>query len=141
MEGMDALQISLAASDKALRQFTQALSGLSEAESAAKLGEHSLTPNEMTLHLAECRAAVMAQLAGEDHQWGSFQPAEGESPAAALERMQGEAKAAAASSADPAKAAEAVMDYMALHDAYHVGQLVTYRLTCQPDWDHYSIYQ
>jgi uncharacterized damage-inducible protein DinB len=141
MEGMDALQISLTASDKALRQFTTALNGLSEAESAAKLGEHSLSPNEMTLHLAECRAAVMAQIAGQEHEWGTFQPAEGEAPTAALERMQGEAKAAAAAAADPAKAAEVVMDYMALHDAYHVGQLVTYRLTCQPEWDHYSIYR
>jgi uncharacterized damage-inducible protein DinB len=141
MEVMDALKISLTASEKALRQFTTALSGLSEAESAAKLGEHSLSPNEMTLHLAECRAAVMAQIAGKEHEWGAFQPAEGEAPIAALERMQGEAKAAASSAADPAKAAEAVMDYMALHDAYHVGQLVTYRLTCQPGWDHYSIYR
>ncbi|MBW7928889.1 MAG: hypothetical protein H3C58_12580 [Fimbriimonadaceae bacterium] len=32
------------------------------------------------------------------------------------------------------------VEYIAVHDAYHVGQLVTLRLSVEPDWNYYSIY-
>lgn len=39
------------------------------------------------------------------------------------------------------KAYELVTDYIAVHDAYHVGQLCTARMSSEPGWDPYAIYR
>lgn len=137
---MDARTLALDTFDKTLRQFLAAVEGFPAAAAEAKLTEQGMTAREMALHMAECRAAIVAGVEGRDHEWGSFQPAEGETAEAGLKRLHDEAKAAAAAAVDAEAAAKMVMDFGTMHDAYHVGQIVLLRLQHEPEWDSYAIY-
>jgi len=56
---------------------------------------------------------------------------------AATMALRAEAVALAMTSEEAAKAS---LDYVVIHDAYHVGQMALLRLEQEPGWDPYSLY-
>lgn len=123
------------------RQVQRVFENLPDDQWDARLTETSMTPRETAEHLTECYQAFLTEAAGEKHQWGSFQ-APDKNPQALLALMANlrlQAEQTAIASDDPAHWAHASA-FIALHDAYHVGQLVALRLKLG-DFHPYSIYK
>lgn len=109
--------------------------------------DEKLTPDTMSLritliHLTEVYIAVQKQCRGEDHEWGSYSPSSS-AEELVMENMHEERKKAVDAILgldDEEKAAHIALDYIILHDAYHVGQLCSLRLRIEPEWNMYVIY-
>lgn len=121
--------------------FDRSIAGLSPAEFDQRVNEHTMSAREMVAHLTECCLAVQEGLAGQAHQWGSYSAGD-RTPEELLAELAAERQKAwdQLAAAEGDKPLEMGMDYLALHDAYHVGQMVTLRLTLDPSWNSYSIY-
>jgi uncharacterized damage-inducible protein DinB len=101
-----------------------------------------MTVGETIAHLAECAEAFLKSTRGESHDWGSYTPPDS-SPAGLLTTLQGlraSARDLIAKSTDSA-VLKAAVEYLCLHDAYHVGQICALRLSRDPDWNAYAIYE
>ena len=92
-------------------------------------------------HLCECYVAAVAIAAGREHAWGTFEP---KSAALALlldEWRELRQAAAEVVVSDDDKLISLGADFVVGHDYYHVGQLVTLRLSFDKDWNSLSIYK
>ena len=138
MELKDALNYQL---ETSAQQVDKVLEGLAEDKWGAKLRDESMSPAEVVAHLTECYIAAQKELKGEPHEWGSYVPAD-DSPNALVAAMRAERKKAcdAITAKSDEESVKAATQYIVLHDAYHVGQLATLRLSVDPSWDAYSIY-
>jgi hypothetical protein len=127
--------------DAAGMQVEKVLDGMPETSMDARLTAEGMTPRQILQHLTECYVAFKAEASGGSHEWGTYASADQSTVAlfSDWKRLRSEAADLALGSADP-KLQEKAMDFMALHDAYHVGQLCLIRLQAQPDWNIYSIY-
>jgi hypothetical protein len=107
-----------------------------------RLNDQSMSPSETMAHLTECCLAMQTTLAGGEHEWGSY-TAKSSDPEVLMNNWRIErdkARKAMESAGEEHEACHAAIEYLALHDAYHVGQLCAFRLSHNPDWDAYSIY-
>lgn len=96
----------------------------------------------MFAHLYECYCAALTILGGREHPWGDFEIPQSVMESPVAETFAKREEAVAALLADGSEAAlKIAIDYIALHDSYHIGQLCTLRLTVDPEWDFYSIYK
>lgn len=127
--------------DDSGHQIKKVLEGLDGDQWDAKEREDLMSPRDVVGHLTECYIAADKSLNGQEHEWGSYIPADDE-PERLFETMMAERnKASEAILAKPdEKAVKAATAYIILHDAYHVGQLAALRIKITPDWDVYSIY-
>lgn len=137
---MTAKEFFQAQCDVCLKQVQGAFDGTEAGHFDGRLAEATMSPREIAGHLAECYAAAQKTVRGEKHEWGTY-PALPEDPKEALAAMyrEREAAVAAALSGADEHLLEA-SDFICLHDAYHVGQLASYRIAKDPGWDPYSIY-
>lgn len=125
-----------------LSQLEGALKGLEAKDWGMKINEHTMSASEMVEHLIECRHACTKSFKGEQHEWGTFSAGD-KSPEGLMKSLREETEQAMKmyeemeESDDNSKHA---LDYLAMHDAYHVGQLVSLRLTLDPNWNSYAIY-
>lgn len=100
-----------------------------------------MSPRQTMAHLYEVYEAVLVMAAGGKHDWGSY-----EIPPHVAEQIEHRLwdhrdKAIEAIMAMPDdQAAHTAVDYILLHDAYHVGQLCAHRLATESGWSPYSIY-
>lgn len=106
-----------------------------------RITPEAMTPAQMIGHLNECYIAVEKEAKGERHEWGTYD-AGGKSLAELVAEWEARhaevtAKAEGGVSLEVAKA---ILSFVILHNAYHVGQLVLARLQVQPDWNVYAIY-
>lgn len=99
-----------------------------------------LSPRQLAQHLCDAYRGGIAALKGEQYNWGSFALPEGADPVQTW-RSERAAAIEAIREADPEKATHVALEYLALHDAYHVGQLCAVRLAIDPEWDAYLIYK
>lgn len=120
-------------------QVRQVLAGLSGEQWDAKVNENAMSPRETVIHLTECYLATGAATRGEQHAWGSYQPTD-TSEAAILAAWESERAAASALVTANPEHVGTGSAYIVGHDYYHVGQLVTLRLTLG-GFDPYSIYR
>lgn len=123
-------------------QLSKSIEGLSEDEANQAIPSHSMTPFQVLGHLTECCHAFMKSANGEEHAWGTFQPASTTFADLTQEWQQTREQAveiALSRSEDP-KVVHHAIDFLAAHDYYHVGQLCTHRLGLNPEWNMYSIY-
>lgn len=139
MTGKELLQYQL---NTVGHQINKCIEGLDESQVDAKANEQSMSAKETLIHLTECYLASQAALRGEDYAWGSYQAPDSSWAAVlgAFQSTRGNTVHQVIESTSD-KALRIGTDYMALHDAYHVGQMVTLRLTLTPDWNSYSIYE
>ncbi len=115
-------------------QVLQTFNGLSEAHFDTKLVPHAMSPRETLEHLCDCYQNAIATSEGREPAWGAYKLV-ATTQADAIAEMS-TLRNRAISVADEKIAVE----YIAVHDAYHVGQLVTLRLSVEPDWNYYSVY-
>ncbi len=106
----------------------------------AKSYDGALSPHETAIHLADCYSAFLAFLDNRSYEWGSFRPDE-DSPEAAIQSMWNKrAEARAAITVGDERAARMATDFIILHDAYHVGQMVSNRRVIDPSFDYSKLY-
>ena len=107
----------------------------------ARINDQTMSAKEVVAHLTECCLAFQKSAKGEQHEWGTYVPAD-TSVEGLLATMRAERAACGAmlASANDDQLKEAFM-YIHTHDAYHVGQLVSLRLTLNPEWNSYAIYE
>lgn len=100
----------------------------------------ALTPHETAIHLADCYCAFMTALEGGDYAWESFRP-EGDSPESALQALwQKRDEAIAKIDWASQRALKLATDFIVLHDAYHVGQMVSNRRSSDESFDYSKLY-
>ncbi|MFZ4507849.1 MAG: DinB family protein [Fimbriimonas sp.] len=121
--------------------LTRSFNGISEADADAKSHPLAMSARETAVHLTECYLAAQAELKGEKFAWGSYEPA-ATTLAEQLEAC-GQARSEAVAAlldADEEVAANLAFAYVVTHDHYHVGQMVTLRLSIDATWNYMSIY-
>lgn len=127
--------------DDAGYQITQVMSGFPEIAMDVVPVGFSLSPRQTVMHLTEAYMALLAEIAGKQHEWGSYDP-EDKSTEAILADFVGKR----------AEVVEGVLNgsenllvkahmYIVGHDYYHVGQLCLARLSAESEWDFFSIYR
>lgn len=138
MDTKDLLKYQL---ETSANQVDKVLEGLSEDKYDGKLRDDCMSPRETIAHLTECYIAAKTDLDGGKHEWGSYVP-DDKDLGAMKAKMQEERSRVieAILASDSEKVGEVATQYLLLHDAYHVGQLATYRMGVDTDWDAYSIY-
>ncbi|HRF58400.1 MAG TPA: hypothetical protein PLH94_00635 [Fimbriimonadaceae bacterium] len=136
---MTGFDITRKALDDSGKQITKIFEGLPVNLRDAKVTPQAMSPREIVQHLAECYTALKKHAAGQEHEWGTFQLgiADFDAAYAATMALRAEAVALAMTSEEAAKAS---LDYVVIHDAYHVGQMALLRLEQEPGWDPYSLY-
>lgn len=99
------------------------------------------SPRQTLQHLCECYVAYLAYTEGKEHEWGTYQPADTSLDAlrAEMKRLRDQMHEKAYSSNNDDFVLKA-LDFGVVHDSYHVGQMVTWRLNVTPDFSPYSIY-
>jgi uncharacterized damage-inducible protein DinB len=123
-------------------QLTQVFAGIPEAAHNARACGTGMTSREMLEHLCEVYQAMLTESGGGKHEWGSYSIEDKSWPSlmATMERLRGEAVAAALASSDETRLKSAAQ-YLVLHDAYHVGQMSLVRMESDPSWNPYCIYE
>ncbi|MBI5705834.1 MAG: hypothetical protein HZC36_02470 [Armatimonadetes bacterium] len=135
----DPLRYSL---DTSGTQLTKVYEGLSEDLMDAHLDPSAMSPREILEHLCECYVAYSAYAQGEKHDWGSYAAEDkGTGPlmSKCLELRASAIEKGLASESEGIR--NASMDFIALHDCYHVGQVASLRIAKEPDWNSHSLYQ
>lgn len=123
-------------------QLEMVFKGLSDADWDFKVNDTAMSPRELAAHLSDCYLAYDRSQRGEPHEWGSFQSKATDGPSAYAEMLAHRATAVKwLDDAATDKALKESSAYIALHDAYHVGQMCLTRLKLDPAWDGYSIYK
>ena len=138
---MTHIDVVRVACDDAGKQFRNAVAGITPTGWNTKANDQGMTVAEMVGHCCECYVAFEKDLRGEAHEWGTFMTdmSSPETTMALWNELRDKAvNAALVDGSD--KAVRAALGYGALHDAYHVGQIVLARLSAEPDWNSYSIY-
>lgn len=122
-------------------QLEQVFTGLEGADWDANPIPSQMTPRKIAEHLCEVYQATLDMAAGKTFEWGTYVfPAEHSAEVFTYAmglRAQCEALVTPATDADGLKK---MIDYVILHDAYHVGQMCAHRLAIDPAWNAYSIY-
>ena len=101
-----------------------------------------MTARETLEHLCEVYQATVTESKGEKHPWGTYsiEDKSWSNLSSTMDRMRAQAVSDVTASEDDA-ALKSAVQFIVLHDAYHVGQLSLIRLEAEPSWDPYSIYE
>jgi uncharacterized damage-inducible protein DinB len=139
---MTALELSLWQFDDVGRQLSACLHGLDPAHREHHAVVCAMSPLQILEHLCEVYTAYMKIARGEKHDWGTYRLADRswDHVMSTFSALRKQARDTAALAGDDEKKLKEVSEYLILHDAYHVGQLVTSRLSAEPGWDMYAIY-
>lgn len=122
-------------------QILACLAGVTEEMAVAKPIEQAMSLREMVGHLLEASIAIQSMATGGTHEWGSVSDPGGDFASLLQKFREERTKAIDIALNHIESSPEFAQAYLIGHEYYHVGQMVTNRLTQQPDWDHYSIYQ
>ncbi len=138
---MDAAALLKYSLDASHFQVQACYNGLSPEAAQARPIAAMMTANEQLEHLCEVCQAVLTQAAGGTHAWGEFViPEEWKQDRMGTYTALRQ-KAVETLVSDPQEPhLKMGINYLSLHETYHVGQLVTLRLTLDPEWNAYSIY-
>lgn len=99
----------------------------------------AMSPRETLIHITECLVALESSRQGQDYAWGSYQ--DDRDPADLMATYRTKRASTAETVADSNEEhLMAVMNYVVLHESYHLGQMATLRLEIG-DWNPYSIYE
>lgn len=121
-------------------QVTMVYEGLPESGWTQCSNPQAFTPRQTLAHLTECCQAMLSDDPNK-YEWGSFDDSgfNNDELMAKFNELRSKCVEKASNSTDDQVLSNAV-NFLALHEAYHVGQLVTLRLSLDPDWNSYSIY-
>lgn len=138
MSAKELLKIAL---DDAGYQVEQVFAGLKPEQWDLKI-ESAMSPRETAEHLAHVYEACRVSATGGTWDWAAPWSTGATTIDELLEKMrQGRATAVeTVLSSDDLKVHTLGIAFIVSHDAYHVGQLVTFRMAQNDGWNPYSIY-
>jgi hypothetical protein len=122
-------------------QLNACLNGVTD-ELSTKAPLNSVMPiREMLVHIAEAYRAIIAGAKGEKYEWGSYADPGGSFSdlVVAVNSLRSEAVEVALENLETHP--EYAQGYLAAHDYYHVGQLVSLRVNLDREFNPYSIYK
>jgi plasmid replication initiation protein len=137
MTALELLKAEIADSGK---QLEAVLSSFPAAQIDSKPASTAMSAREIVVHLCEAYDAAAAASEGREYDWGSYVPPSTEWHQLLANFRELRAKAAEALSAEDDTKLMAGTMYIVAHDYYHVGQLCSARIACDPEWDPFSIY-
>lgn len=139
---MTANELLKAEIDDAGYQLTKVMEGLDETTADHRATPESMSAREMIEHLTEAYVALTTQLQGDKYEWGSYKSPYPSWPGIRATWLSERGKAIQATfSASSDEAINLARDFIVAHDYYHVGQMMTQRLSLDPKFDSYVIYQ
>lgn len=121
-------------------QVTKVYEGLPNADWDKKSSEAAMTPRQILGHLNECCLAFLSE-DPHTYAWGTYEMGDkpNEDLMAEYNDLRSKCVDKAANASDDS-VIKGASSFIALHEAYHVGQLATLRLSLDPEWNAYSIY-
>lgn len=122
-------------------QLNACLNGVSDELSTQAPLNGVMPIREMVVHIAEAYLAIVAGSKGEKYEWGSYADPGGSFSDLVVTVNGLRANAAEIALAQLEEHPEYARDYLAGHDYYHVGQLVSLRMNLDREFNPYSIYQ
>ncbi len=128
--------------DHAAKQVNNVFTALPADSWDKKPIAQAMSPRETVEHLACCYEACMVEAKGGKWDWAapySLGIADPEAILTKMRELRAAAQALVVDSDDP-NMWHLGTEFIILHDAYHVGQMCTFRIMTEPDWDPYSIY-
>lgn len=139
---MTAKDLAIHAFNQTSYQISKVLEGISDADWDTKCTPESMSPRETVEHLSECCTAFLKHAKGEEHSWGTYTAPDRSATGlmAEFQKLRTESLGVLEGSHEPDTLTSA-MDYLALHDAYHVGQLALLRMKLDSEWNAYGIYK
>ena len=121
-------------------QVTAVYEGLPNADWDKKSNEAAMSPREILGHLTECCHAFLSEDPNK-YEWGTYQIGDKANEDLMAEYNDLRSKCVdKANNATEDEVMRGASNFIALHEAYHVGQLATLRLSLDPEWNAYSIY-
>ncbi|MBV6459766.1 MAG: hypothetical protein HONBIEJF_02919 [Fimbriimonadaceae bacterium] len=138
---MNAKDVLRKAIDDAGFQLSQVFDSLPPGAWTGRTSDDAMTGLETVEHLSEVYIAAKKAANGETHEWGTYHSESPDGPTmlADMHKLRSEAVEACLE-LDDTQAVDIGLGFLALHDAYHVGQMASLRLKVDPDWNAYSIY-
>lgn len=137
MTAQELLKIEI---DEVGGQLDRALNGVHDYQADYRLAEHTMSIREIVTHHCETYEALLTELQGGKHEWGSYSPPTMEWKPLLEHWKSLRARAASGVASDDDTRLQAGASYVVAHDNYHLGQLVITRMAIDPNWDSYSIY-
>jgi uncharacterized damage-inducible protein DinB len=122
-------------------QLEKCFEGMREDTLDLRICPTTRTPREHMIHLCDVYNGYLKAAAGEEYEWGSFEPSDTsfEGLKKTLQQLRGQAVEQALKAKNEQAVADA-FDYIQAHECYHIGQICLTRIQNEPDWDPYSIY-
>ncbi|MGV3613944.1 MAG: DinB family protein [Fimbriimonas sp.] len=129
--------------DDAEYQLQQVLDGLDGSHVDGKPINTMMSLRQMVAHLAEAYHATIKDVAGEKHEWGTYEPQSSDWNALVAEffDLRRQAVEAVLGLEDEDRAVKLGSGFIVGHDYYHVGQFAALRISADPSWDSYKIYR
>lgn len=123
-------------------QLEQVFKDIDPAQRAQTVHPAAMSPEETLAHLAEAYVAFTTEARGGKHEWGSLHldASSWDELWAKFKALRNEA-VEIASSSDDEKMLKHAWAYIVAHDAYHVGQIASFRVGLDTAWDPYSMYR
>ena len=119
----------------------QSIAGVPESIVNEKVHPSMRSIREQVIHLTECYLATMAAVNGAEYSWGAYQP--GDVTFADLEadrkRLRSEAVDMLLTTGEEEDLRHG-LNYIILHDQYHIGQIASTRQVFEPEWSSYVLY-
>lgn len=133
---MNAKDVLKKAMDDAGFQVRQVFDSLPPGAWTDRTGEDSMSGLETAEHLCEVYIAAKKAANGENHEWGTYHSESPDGPTMLRDMLKLREEAVEAClDLEDSQAADIGLGYLALHDAYHVGQMSSLRLKVDPDWN------
>ena len=123
------------------KQLVKVTAGVAEEWLDAKPISNMFTVRESLKHLADVYGVSLVVADGGTPEFGKFEFSGADWESQVNETFTLRTAAVQKFLSDPTESSlEKLTDYVLLHDAYHVGQLVAIRGALDPSWNSYSIY-
>lgn len=123
-------------------QIETALGTVSEEHLDSKALPTMMSARETMVHLYEVYQAFLTEASGGKHEWGAYEvPAEIQADIRNQWIAHRKKAVEVALATEDENVAKMAMAFIAVHDAYHVGQVCANRIALEPDFNPYMIYR
>ena len=139
---MTSKELALSTINSAGIQLNKVLENLPDSSADLQVTPQAMTPKRMIGHFCECYVAYDKLTKGEEHEWGTYT-----APDLPMNELVTHMKGLRANAValveagDGTKHLHEALEYIAVHDSYHIGQLALLRMQSEPEWNPYSLYE
>ncbi len=124
-------------------QLLNAIKDISEEEFHMKVLGELRSIADILIHICEVSYAFSMYADGEKYEWGTYTIPFHEMRGLldVYHQLRKDAESKYLSRIEDKHVTELWLDYIVLHESYHIGQICMLRRLLQPEWDYYSIYK